>query len=48
MNCKYAKKSTLGKDYCKCECDNSIRRSPCHCGKYKSTLWERIKRFFGW
>lgn len=46
MSCKYAKKATLGKDYIKCERDNSIHRNPCFCGKRKLTLWERFKEFF--
>lgn len=46
MSCKYKKKSVLGKEYCKCERDNSIHKSPCCCPKYIPTLYERIKRFF--
>ena len=46
MKCKYAKKSVLGKNYYKCEIDNSVRKRPCFCGKHKPTLWERIKEIF--
>ena len=46
MSCKYKKKSTLGKSYCKCGRDNSVRRKPCYCPKYKPTLREKIKELF--
>ncbi|MBQ2396166.1 MAG: hypothetical protein II304_03860 [Bacteroidales bacterium] len=46
MSCKYAKKSTLGKKYVKCELDNSVRKSGCPCRKYKPSLWTRFKRWW--
>lgn len=48
MNCKHKKKSVLGKDYCRCQRDNSVRKTPCICPNYQPTLLERIKRFFKW
>lgn len=46
MSCKHKKKSGLGKNYCKCERDNSIRKSPCRCPNYKPSLPEKIKGIF--
>ena len=45
MSCKYKKKSVLGKKYCKCDRDNSVRKISCHCPNYKPTLPEKFKRF---
>ena len=45
MSCKYKKKSVLGKKYCKCDRDNSVRKISCHCPNYEPTLPEKFKRF---
>lgn len=44
--CKYAEKTTVGKQYVKCSLDGSIRKDSCHCKKYKPSLKKKIKDFF--
>lgn len=46
-DCKYAERTTVGKEYLKCGLDGSIRKNGCRpCGKFRPTLRRKIRDFF--